>query len=350
MNGMARLPLSRAALLLTAIVVLTVPSSHAQPGATDVFEQNRKLGRGVNILGYDPIWRARAQGRFQSKHFQLLKEAGFNSVRINLQPFRLMSPTNSYALSESWLGLLDWAVHEAQAQELRVILDLHEFVPMGDDPATNKVKFLAFWRQLSAHCQAAPESVLFEVLNEPSVKLTPALWNEYLAEALAIIREKNPTRTVIVGPGFWNAIDHLAELVLPAADRNLIVTIHYYKPMDFTHQGAPWVHRENKLGVEWLGTQAELDAIKTDFDKAAHWAKQHNRPLFLGEFGAYDKAPMESRVRYTASVARAAEQRGWSWAYWQFDSDFILYDIGRDAWVDPILRALIPAASPQPSQ
>ena len=61
---------------------------------------------------------------------------------------------------------------------------------------------------------------------------------------------------------------------------------------------------------------------------------------------------MESRARYVASVARAAEQRGWSWAYWQFDSDFILYDIGRDSWIEPILRALIPAAgakAPLPS-
>ena len=140
--------------------------------------------------------------------------------------------------------------------------------------------------------------MLFEVLNEPSRKLTPALWNEYLAEALAIIREKNPTRTVIVGPAFWNSIDHLAELELPAADRNLIVTVHYYTPMDFTHQGAAWADRKDKLGVEWLGTEAELGVIKRDFDKAASWAKQHDRPLFLGEFGAYDKAPMESRVRY----------------------------------------------------
>jgi endoglucanase len=328
--------------------MLAVSAGRAQPGTTDAFEQNRKLGRGVNILGYDPIWRSRARGRFQARHFRLLKEAGFNSVRINLQPFWGMSPTNNYALSESWFELLDWAVREAQAQDLRVILDLHEFVPMADDPATNKVKFLAFWRQLSAHCQGAPEGVLFEVLNEPSGKLTPALWNEYLAEALAIIREKSPARTVVVGPGYWNSLDHLAELALPDSDRNLIVTIHYYKPMDFTHQGAAWVHRENKLGVEWLGTPTELGVINSDFDKAARWAKEHNRPLFLGEFGAYDKAPMESRVRYLTSVVRAAEQRGWSWAYWQFDSDFILYDIGRDAWIEPILRALIPSASATP--
>jgi endoglucanase len=54
---------------------------------------------------------------------------------------------------------------------------------------------------------------------------------------------------------------------------------------------------------------------------------------------------MESRVRYISSIARAAERQGWSWAYWQFDSDFILYDMQRDAWVEPILGALIPPGS-----
>ena len=120
--------------------------------------------------------------------------------------------------------------------------------------------------------------------------------------------------------------------------------------MDFTHQGAAWANREDKLGSRVARHGEELAVLKSDFDKAASWAKQHNRPLFLGEFGAYDKAPMESRVRYLASVARAAEQRGWSWAYWQFDSDFILYDLGRDSWIEPILRALIPATSPTPAR
>jgi endoglucanase len=336
--------------VLAAVLMLASSIGHTQPATADAFEQNRKLGRGVNILGYDPIWRSRDHARFQAKHFRLLKEAGFNSVRINLQPFRRMNAANDYALSESWYEVLDWAVEQARAQDLRVILDLHEYNSLGNDPATNKVKFLAFWRQLSAHCQQAPESVFFEILNEPCRKLTPALWNEYLAEALAIIREKNPARAVIVGPSFWNSIDHLAELELPAADRHLIVTVHYYTPMDFTHQGAAWAQRADKLGVDWLGTEKEIGVLKGDFDKAAAWAKQHDRPVFLGEFGAYDKAPMESRARYVASVARAAEQRGWSWAYWQFDNDFILYDIGRDAWIEPIRRALIPVAGPKTSE
>jgi endoglucanase len=349
MNGMIRSLPNRPTPWLAALFILIALVGRAQPATADAFEQNRKLGRGVNILGYDPIWRSRDQARFQAKHFRLLKEAGFDSVRVNLQPFRRMNAANGYTLGKPWFEVLDWAVREAQAQGLRVILDLHEYTSLGNDPVTNKVKFLAFWRQLSAHCKDAPDDVLFEVLNEPNHKLTPALWNEYLADGLALIRAQNPTRAVIIGPAFWNSIDHLAELELPAADRHLIVTVHYYTPMDFTHQGAAWADRKDKVGVEWLGTEAELGVLQRDFDKAQSWAKQHDRPLFLGEFGAYDKAPMGSRARYVASVARAAEQRGWSWAYWQFDSDFILYDIPRDAWIEPILHALIPAPAAAPS-
>jgi endoglucanase len=253
-----------------------------------------------------------------------------------------MERDKDWTVRTAWWDTLDWAVKNATQNGLMVILDFHEFGAMGEDPEANKEKFLAFWRQLAAHCQAAPPQVLFEILNEPNKKLTPQLWNEYLREALVLIRAQNPTRTVVVGPGFWNGIDHLAELELPEGDRDLIVTVHYYKPMEFTHQGAAWANQRDKTGIAWNGTADERQAVKADFAKAVAWAKAHNRPVFLGEFGAYDKGPMDSRVRYTDCVARTAESLGWSWAYWQFDSDFILWDMKRDAWVEPILHALIP--------
>jgi len=83
-------------------------------------------------------------------------------------------------------------------------------------------------------------------------------------------------------------------------------------------------------------------AFVADFQAVQMWSKQNNRPILLGEFGAYDKGPIDSRVRYTDAVARTAEKLGWSWAYWQFDSDFIVYDIDKDQWVRPIHDALIP--------
>ena len=54
----------------------------------------------------------------------------------------------------------------------------------------------------------------------------------------------------------------------------------------------------------------------------------------------YDKAPMESRVRYLTFLVGTMEKLGWSWAYWQFDSDFILYDVKNDKWIEPVRDAL----------
>ncbi|MEM1582796.1 MAG: glycoside hydrolase family 5 protein [Candidatus Bathyarchaeia archaeon] len=308
----------------------------------NAYEQNRRLGRGVNILGYDPIWRSKDKARMRDEHFTLIRKVGFSSVRIALHPFRDGAITKDNKISDGWLKILDWAITQSLNNNLMVILDFHEFTIMGKSPLENRMKFLDFWRQIGEKYCDCPDEVLFELLNEPNNELTPELWNTFLKEALSIVREKNPKRTVIIGPAFWNSINYLSKLNLPEDDRNIIVTVHYYEPMDFTHQGAKWVCREGKVGIEWNGTDDEKKAIKSSFDKAQSWAREHDRPIFLGEFGVYDKAPMESRVRYLSFVARLAESMGWSWAYWQFDSDFILYDIPGNKWIEPVLNALIP--------
>jgi endoglucanase len=179
------------------------------------------------------------KARFKAQYFRMIKDAGFAGVRINLHSFRHTTADKDYALADSWWQVLDWAVKNALQSDLMVILDMHEFGAMGNDPEGNKDKFLAFWRQVSQRFQDAPDNVLFEILNEPSRKLTPQMWNQYMREALAIIRKTNPVRTVIIGPANYNSIGHLGELALPEDDRNIIVTVHYYSPMDFTHQGAP---------------------------------------------------------------------------------------------------------------
>ena len=113
-----------------------------------------------------------------------------------------------------------------------------------------------------------------------------------LAGALKIVREKNPTRLVVVGPVGWNNINELAKLQLPEDDRRLVVTVHYYEPFHFTHQGAEWAGPEAAkwLGTKWTDTPQERQAVARDFDKAIRWAVKHKRPIYLGEFGAYSKA------------------------------------------------------------
>jgi len=258
-----------------------------------------------------------------------------------LHPFHHMD-TTTFEIREHWWKVLDWAVDNALANDLMVILDMHEFHAMAENPEGRKAMWIAFWKQVAGRYQDRSDKVLFELLNEPFSNLTNELWNKYLLEGLAVVRKSNPHRTVIIGPTHYNQINQLDSLILPEEDRNIIVTIHYYTPMDFTHQGAWWAGRADLRDVPWLGTAEEKQMIRDDFAKAQTWSKEQNRPLFLGEFGVYDKADMESRTRYLSFLINTIENLGWSWAYWQFDSDFIVYDIDNECWVEPVLNALIP--------
>jgi len=247
-------------------------------------------------------------------------------------------------LDSAWFKTLDWAVSNALANGLTVILDEHDYSVCGNNAETCKPKLMAFWEQVAAHYKDSPNSVLFEILNEPNSQVTPELWNAWIKNALAIVRKSNPKRNVVIGPASWNNIHYLDKLELPDDDRNIVVTVHYYLPMNFTHQGARWNKATANLsGIGW-GTDEEKRTVEADFATVQDWSKAQKRPILLGEFGAYDRggADMDSRVRYTSHVARTAESLGWAWTYWQFDSDFIVYDMAKDDWVQPIWRALIP--------
>ncbi|MDR6136434.1 endoglucanase [Sphingomonas sp. SORGH_AS802] len=303
----------------------------------------KRLRRGVNIIGYDPLWRDPAKARFQPRHFRIIREGGFDFVRVVLQPFAHMDARNR--LDPQWLKTLDGVVKGATDAGLGVILDEHDFNLCSEAPDACEPKLIAFWEQIGARYRGAPDTVLFELLNEPHAPLDGPRWNAMLARLIPVVRATNPERTLVIGPTRWNNLEELPGLNLPKADRNILVTFHSYEPFRFTHQGAPWA--EDMKGLKNVPfTAADEARIRADYDKVAAWSKANDRPVLMGEFGAYEKSgtPVAARARYTATVRREAEAHGFPWAYWQFDSDFILYDIDRDRWVEPIRQALIPPA------
>jgi endoglucanase len=325
----------------------TARTSDDPSGAPDAFSQNKRLGRGISILDSDPVWGRAGRHRFRAEHFRAIRQAGFNHVRINLHPFGDNPTSEGGKASESWLRTLGWAIDEALAEGLLVILDFHEWEQMSEDPENLKPRFLAMWAQIAKRCRSRPDSVLFEILNEPHAKLTAELWNQLLNEALTIIRLTNPTRSIIIGPTGYYSIDQLGDLRIPPEDRNILVTIHYYQPVQFTLQGEAWANLRDKIGVPWRGTLEEQDQIRRDFDKAQAWAKNEQRPLYLGEFGASRNADIPSRVRYLGFVAKEAERREWSWAYYNFDcGNYVLYDIPGKHWIQPIRDALVRRSGP----
>lgn len=228
------------------------------------------LKRGINLGN---MLEAPNEGEWgltvEKGYFDLIKEAGFDFVRLPVRWNSHADESSPYAIDPVFFARLDEVVNWALAQNLAVIIDFHHYDEMVWDPQGHKDRFLGIWRQVAEHYKDSSSKVLFELLNEPNGELNADLWNQYAAEALAIVRESNPTRDVIIGPVNLNAYDQISTLELPK-DEHLIVTFHYYLPFEFTHQGADWVEGSDSwLGKTWEATDSEEAEIARHFDSVA---------------------------------------------------------------------------------
>jgi len=351
-----------AAIIVLVAMVLTVTSGcdsvmtgapNTASAKIDPFKMNQLLGRGVNLGNALDAPEEGAWGfTLEEKYFQAAKDAGFDSVRIPVRWSAHALAKPPYTIDPNFLKRVDWAVNCALSRNLPVMLNVHHYLELFSDPANHKDRFLAIWKQIAEHYKDYPDMLLLEPLNEPQGKVGVGEWNALLKQAIAVIRRSNPDRIIVIGPAWANTIGNLKPLEIPKDDRNIIVSIHYYDPLEFTHQGASWVTDRDSnawLGTKWTGSDSEKKAITRMFGMAAAWAKENNRPMNLGEFGAFNKADMESRARYTKFVTDSAIERGFSFHYWQFDSDFAVYDTKTNTWIKPLLDALIPPAVSGPA-
>jgi endoglucanase len=321
---------------VTLLVFALLLEQHA--ALADAFDVARRMGPGVNILGYDGFWEGRMNAPFRLSYLKRIRSAGFRHVRINLHAFRYMDAAG--VIDIAVLGRLDEILRRTIESGLIPVLDEHDFGSCQRDPIDCSRRLEQFWDQLASRYARRFPELVFELLNEPGGNMTPAMWNSALASLLRVIRRTNPTRPVIVPAVNSEDPEDVARLQLPEDDRNLIIAVHYYKPMEFTHQGATWSRKFGHLrGVTW-GSDEDRAQLTQDFAAIAARASRLRRPVYLGEFGAYEAAGLQARAEYVEAVARAAREQGWPWAIWQFDHDFAIFDSERERWVAPIITGL----------
>ncbi|MBE3144203.1 MAG: glycoside hydrolase family 5 protein [Planctomycetes bacterium] len=338
-------PKSVAVILLVIIWSTCAFCADSGVNLNDPCVVNKLIGRGVNIGN---SLEAPKEGDWdvilQEEYFQLIKDAGFNSIRLPVRWDCHTAEKAPYAIDPNFLARVDWAIKNALSRNLVLIINMHNYYDLFTDPNNHKDRYLAIWQQIAERYKDYPNTLLFEALNEPqdNLKGVPE-WNALLKEWLAVIRKSNPNRMVVIGSANFNGYYEVKSLDLPKDDRNIIVTFHYYTPLKFTHQGAHWVKDSNSsLGMKWKGTDQEKRAIARDFRVAANWGKENNRPIYLGEFGTFYKADPNSRAQWTKAVADEAVNQGFSFAYWEFCAGFGLYDPNTNSFRKPLLEAVIP--------
>lgn len=332
---------------LAMLALLSAIYTSALGAEDEAFHYNDLLGQGINLGAALEAPREGAWGvTLKSQYFRAIKSAGFSSVRIPIRWSAHAGGRPPYAIDPMFFSRVDWVINQALSRDLTTIINVHHYEEMYKNPIEHLPRLVGIWNQIAQRYRGYPDRLYFELLNEPFDELTDERWQTVFPELLRAVRETNPTRVVIVGPGYWNGFGHLDQLHLPEEDRRLIATFHYYSPFQFTHQGAGWVSGSDAWkGTIWTGSAQEREALAQDFDKAAAWATKNRRPLYVGEFGSYQEADMESRVQWTQAVVNEARKHKFSWAYWEFCSNFGVYDPVTSAWRKPLLQSLMSGAN-----
>lgn len=279
--------------------------------------------------------------KINNNYFDIIKNAGFDSVRIPVRFSDYAKNSPDYSLDEGFMKELDSYINYALKDKLVVILDFHHFIEIMEEPDKYKDCFISVWRQLSNRYKNYPQELIFELLNEPKDNLKGETWNELIKAGIEVIRENDKSRKVIIGPDNYYSVDRLEALTIPK-DNNIIISFHYYEPNDFTFQGNKYhLGFENLKDIKWEGTKEERDYLKARFNIAKQWAASNKVEVFLGEFGANQNTPAEDRKRWTEAVRRTAEDYGFSFGYWELCSWFGIYDVNENIWNEDMLEALL---------
>jgi endoglucanase len=309
--------------------------------------------------------------------FAAVRAAGFDHVRV---PMRISSHADAkppYAIEKRFLHRMDWAVDQALSNDLGIIVDMHHYQPMMAAPKVHADRLVGLWRQIAAHYRGMPRAVVYEVLNEPTDKLTAEVWNPILARVVAAIRAIDSERVIIVEGAHWASAKDLRDtLQVPTGDPNIVASFHMYAPMYFTHQGFSWMepwyqtrgvtfpgppaapvapvaaadaHAEGHDFFQRYNSEPEATnpggpaAIIEQMEMAEAFAKRTGMRVYLGEFGAGVNADVASRGRWVRTARTEAEKRGFGWGYWDFCRNFAAYaQLGfAGKWIPEIRAALL---------
>jgi hypothetical protein len=294
-----------------------------------------------------------------SRDFDRVKSWGFDHVRLPVDYFNVFD--EQLRPNERVLRLLDTAIEESSHARLNVILDLHkcpghdflEGCSSAQDFFSSEVKreeSKRVWRYLAGRYGTASH-VMFEILNEP-VAEDSAAWDAVKNELAAVIRSHAPHSTIVVGSNRWNSPSEFAHLT-PLRDDNVIYSFHFYAPLLFTHQRAPWLHGEcfevtRAYPGEYTlppGTVHRLplevglwnrERIRRELDPVFRFREEHRVQVACNEFGVFvGGAARDSQLRWMQDFVSVLNDGQFGFSYWNYKNlDFGLVSDGERAYAN----------------
>jgi Cellulase (glycosyl hydrolase family 5) len=228
-----------------------------------------QVRRAININTGDGIYRGLP---LPANEIGKIKTSGFDTFRLQTDPAKPVDPKTGQVkayfdpignFTDYGKGIVDAAINNALGAGLKVIVDIHSYEKF---PGTNTtfndailcgksiVVFERFLEQMARHLSKYPRSqVALEVLNEPNDNGCPNLKASYTDRLTKMYNaaRRGSRDMMLILSGLGNSspflMRDLNQFIAAIPDPNTMYTVHYYGPLEFTHQGADFVPGQQHL-------------------------------------------------------------------------------------------------------
>lgn len=331
--------------LLQVILLSVLISSCASDKPKESVEQKDKFSsftirRGTNIAHWLSQSPRRGEERaqfFTQKDVRFIDSAGFDHIRLPIDEEQMWDENG--ARHEDSFKLLNECLTWCHDAGLRVVLDLHilrshhfnaDEKPLWNKPAEQD-KFIQLWKDLASAVGHWPNGMMaYEFMNEP-VADDPEQWNKLLSRVADSIRHWESERVLVIGSNRWQSANTFDQLRIPPNDKNILLSFHFYEPFYLTHYQASWTDLKDFKGqVNYPGqivpegispkekTVYRIDTLEKMMEKPLALAARLNLPLYCGEFGVINKAPVGSKLAWYKDMVAIFDKRGIGYANWNY--------------------------------
>ena len=283
---------------------------------------------------------------------QSVKNAGFNAIRI---PITWGEHMNGDTIDPEWLERAAEIVDYAYNEGMFVIINMHHddaiwFEPDDSEYSADSAKLKAIWGQIAARFADYGDRLLFEGMNEPRTIGSTDEWmggtvaeraviNKYEQDFVDTVRKSggnNAERSLIITSYAASAETSAINDVVVPNNGNIIVSIHYY---------APWQFSDGTSTVFDEAGKSELDAKFAELKKKF---ADKGTPVIIGEFGCVNAAPENVRTDYYNYYIKSAMSQGIKCFIWDNgistgDQSFGIFNRSSLSWNEAILKAITDA-------
>jgi endoglucanase len=327
-------------ILVSVFLFFSCTSSKVDNVKENKTDATFKIYRGTNIAHWLSQSARRGAERaafFTATDIHQIDSMGFDHIRLPVDEEQLWDSTGKRQ-AEAFL-LLDSCLYWCREKGLKVILDLHilrshhfnaKEKPLWTKPAEQD-KFIALWRDLASAVNKFPEAMLaYEFMNEP-VADDAEQWNVLLSRVTDSIRSWEKNRTLVIGSNRWQSANTFDQLRIPAGDKNILLSFHFYEPFFLSHYKASWTDLKDFKGtVQYPGqivaggsTAKEKMIFNRDtlvhmMRKPIHLADSLGLLLYCGEFGIIDGSPRASALAWYKDMISIFDQHKIAYANWNY--------------------------------